>query len=79
MGIINRDGYCHARVHASVTPTVPHSSIFSSFWLFLLIGSSSWPYYHLLQCYHFCDATAFCNVTAFSDVTAFLMLQPSGT
>ena len=30
MGVINIHGYCHARVHAGVAPTVPHSSIFFS-------------------------------------------------
>ena len=33
MGIINIDGYSHTRVHADITPTVSHSSIFSSFLL----------------------------------------------
>ena len=54
MGIINIDGYCHARVHAGVTP---HSSIFFSLFfgcisLFLLILVHHCPYYCLLQCYH---------------------------
>ena len=35
MGIINIDGYYHARVHAGITPTVPHSSIFFSSFVWL--------------------------------------------
>ena len=75
MDIIIIDGYCDARVHASMTPTVPHESS-----IIHLHGIYCWLHVVLLHLGHitafcnviaFCNATAFCNITTFCDVTTF--------
>ena len=72
MGIINIHGYCHARVHASITSTVPSSSfhqvVLVDWFLAILL-----PFAMLLS---FVTLPSFVTLQPFATLQPVVMLQP---